>query len=198
MTLLLITAPATEPITATEAKLQAKIEHSVDDDLLTILISSARKAAEHLTGRAFITQTWERVLDEFPSSSKRGVGGAIELGKPTVLSVVSVKYIDVDGVEQTMAPSAYRLDSVCLPGWVVPAIDTDWPDTQAEAINAVRVRFTCGYGNAAAVPANVKQWMLLQIATAYRNREAFSTGISVADLPNRWVDGLLDSERTFL
>lgn len=190
MSLKLITAPATEPVTLVEAKAQCKVEHSVDDALLALFIQGAREAAEHLTGRAFITQTWELVLDAFPTCE-------IELPKPTVQSIVSLKYLDGAGIEQTIASANYTLDADKLPGWVLPAVGATWPGTQAAA-NTVRVRFTAGYGAGAAVPATLKQWMLLQIGAAYRNREAFQAGITVAELPNRWVDGLLDRERTYL
>lgn len=189
MALALITAPATEPVSLTEAKAQCKVEHSTDDALLAILIQGARESAEQLTRRALITQTWEQRLDEFPSLG-------IELPMPSVLSIVSVKYTDVDGAEQTIDSANYALDAATSPGWVLPAVDYEWPATEASA-NAVRVRFTAGYGAASAVPAAIKQWMLLQIGAAYRNREAFSAGISLAELPNRFVDALLDRERAY-
>lgn len=189
MPLALINAPASEPLTLAEAKAQCKVEHTDDDALFNIFIQSAREAAEHITGRAFITQTWEQRLDEFPSAE-------IELPKPKLLSIVSVKYIDVAGVEQTIDSANYTFDPT-LPGWLLPDVDYTWPATEASA-NAVRVRFTAGYGAAAAVPASVKQWMLLQLATAYRNRESFVAGITATELPNRFVDHLLDRERTYL
>jgi uncharacterized phiE125 gp8 family phage protein len=190
MTLKLITAPASEPVSLDEAKAQCKVEHSADDALFAVLIQSARETAEHITGRAFVSQTWEQVLDAFPVAE-------IELPKPRAISIVSVKYLDVDGNEQTIDSADYALDPDNSPGWLLPAVGFTWPATQAAA-NTVRVRFTAGYGNAAAVPAGIKQWMLLQIAAAYRNREAFAAGITVAELPNRFVDALLDRERTYL
>ena len=69
MTLKLITAPAAEPVLLADAKLHLRVDHIADDDLITSLITAAREAAEHLTGRALITQTWERVLGAFPSSA---------------------------------------------------------------------------------------------------------------------------------
>jgi uncharacterized phiE125 gp8 family phage protein len=77
MTLKLITDATTEPLTLTQAKRHLKVEHSVDDDDITDAIVTARKKAEHITGRSLTTQTWERVLDAFPESE-------IELGVPTL------------------------------------------------------------------------------------------------------------------
>jgi uncharacterized phiE125 gp8 family phage protein len=191
MPLALITPPAVEPISLVEAKLHARVDDSDRDTLITVFIKSAREAAEHELGRALITQTWRLTLDEFPCAE-------IELPKPKVLSITSVGYVDADGVDQVVSSANYTLDSAQLPGWVLPAENFDWPATRAIA-NAVRVDFTAGYGPAATdVPASVRQWMLLQIGAAVKQAEAFASGFTVAELPNRWVDGLLDRERTYL
>lgn len=191
MPLALITPPAIEPISLVEAKLHARVDDSDRDTLIGVFIKSAREAAEHELGRALITQTWRLTLDEFPCAE-------IELPKPKVLSIVSVGYVDADGLDQTVNSANYTLDSAQLPGWVLPAEDYSWPATR-DIANAVRVDFTAGYGPAATdVPASVRQWMLLQIGAAVKQAEAFASGFTVAELPNRWVDGLLDRERTYL
>ncbi len=189
MSLDLITGPSVEPVSLADAKVQCHVEHDAEDTLIGALIVAARRMAEHQTQRALITQTWELTLDAFPDAE-------IRLDKPKVLSIVSVKYLDAAGVLQTLDPAAYALDATTKPGFVMPV--SSWPSTYAGA-NAVRVRFTAGYGPAASdVPADVVAWIQMQIATLYRNREAFAVGYSVADLPNRFVDGLLDAERVYL
>lgn len=190
MTLKLITAPASEPISLAEAKLHCKVDGDEDDALLTALIQAAREEAEHEVGRPLITQTWEKVLDEFPF-------GEIYLGKPNVLSVTSIKYYDEAQIEQTMPSSSYSLDAEndadC---WLLPAINTEWPAT-LDTANAVRVRFTCGYGSASNVPATIKAWMLVRIATLYKHREEFVSGVSVTKLPEQFTDRLLDRFRVY-
>lgn len=168
MPLTLITAPSVEPVTLAEAKLQCRVDADLtaDDARIGVLISAVREQAEHEIGGALVTQTWERTLDAFPVS-----GGAIELGMPPVQSLVSVKYLDAAGTEQTLAPSAYTLDAVAAPGWVLPAAGTDWP-AAGDYANAVRVRFVAGFGAASSVPAAVKAWMLLHIAEWYAQLEA--------------------------
>jgi hypothetical protein len=65
-------------------------------------------------------------------------------------------------------------------------------------VNAVRVRFLCGYGDtAAAVPENARLWILMQVGAAYKHRESVATGVSVAELPNRFHDALLDPLRVW-
>jgi hypothetical protein len=76
-----------------------------------------------------------------------------------------------------------------------------WPSTSSEP-GSVRVTYKSGYGQGdeeeqqAAVPASIRHWMLLRIATAYVHRQELMQGTAqVADLPGRWVDSLLDRER---
>ena len=66
MRLKLITPPAVEPITATEAKLHARIDISDDNSLVGDLITTAREYCEGVNGHAFITQTWELVSGRVP------------------------------------------------------------------------------------------------------------------------------------
>lgn len=183
----LITAPTVEPIDAATLKLWCRIDGTDEDALLTSLfIPAARQACENATGRALITQTWEAVLDGWPAAS------AIELLRAPVLAITSIKYIDTAGVEQTLDSADYALDKDSEPGWLLPAYDTDWPEARDTA-NAIRVRYTAGYGAAAtAVPEPLRMWIALHAAAAYMAREA------VSDKPlslNPALDGLLDPYR---
>lgn len=189
MTLTLITAPAAEPVTLAEAKLQRKVEHTVDDAWFTgTAIPAARRLAEHKLGRALIEQTWELTLDSFPADW-------IDLQKTPVSAIVSVIYLDSEQVEQTLSDALYELAPDQR--WLRPVIGESWPSAYSGA-DTVRVQFTAGYGaDGAAVPAEIREWMLMHIATAHKNREFFAAGISVAELPNRFVDGLLDAQRDY-
>ena len=81
-------------------------------------------------------------------------------------------------------------------GWVLPVQGTSWPAT-LDTTNAVRVRFICGYGSAAAVPAGIKSWMKLRIGTLYKVREEVVAGLSVAEVPGGFVDSLLDPFKVY-
>jgi uncharacterized phiE125 gp8 family phage protein len=190
MTLIKITEPTVEPLTAAEVRDHLHIDDSVADEDFAGWIAAARQEAEHLTGRALITQTWERVLHAFPV-------GRIPLGMPPVVSITSVKYIDTAGVEQTLSASAYTLDEVSDPGWLYPSVAyPTWPSTQADRPNAVRVRFTCGYGAASsAVPAPIRHWMKLRIGTMEKLRDGVVIGVSATEVSNQYIDRLLDRYR---
>jgi len=191
MSLTLTTAPAIEPVSLALAKTHCRIDGTEFDTLLPIWISAARRRAEHELGRALITQTWELALDEFPVAD-------IELPMPGVLSIVSVKYLDSTGVEQTVDSADYALDAATTPGWVLLASGASWPSTYAGA-NSVKVRFTAGFGPAASdAHEDVVAWMLMQIGAMHRHASAVATGVSVTELPGRFVDGLLDRARVYL
>lgn len=183
----LITAPAAEPVTLTEAKLHARVDHAADDTLITALIAAARQEVEHVTGRALITQTWEMVLPEFADSMDLDLG--------PVASITSVKYLDSNGAEQTLASTVYDLIDEALPPRLVLKTGQSWPATYA-ADDAVRIRFVAGYGaDGTSVPAAIRAWMWVRISSLYAQREAFITGTSVSDPPGRFLDGLLDPYR---
>ena len=188
MALIRIAAPASEPLDLATAKLHCRVDGTDEDALITALIVAAREQAEHETGRALITQTWELVLDAFPE--------AFVLRKSPVQSVTSLKYLDsATGAEQTLDPADYLLDKDSEPGYVVPAYGKAWPYSR-EVPNAVRVRYVCGYGLAVAVPQAIKQWMLLAIGTMYENRATSGAG-QVYNIPDRFWSGLLDPYRLY-
>lgn len=178
------TDAATEPVTTAEAKAHLRVTTSTDDTLIDSLVKAARQMAENELGRALITQTWTRTLDEFPD--------AIRLYYPPIISVTSLKYYDTAGVQQTLDPSLYSVDLKSEPGYVVPAYNTCWPATLC-TINAVECVYTAGYGAAAAVPQSIKNWMLLQVGHLYENREASMPGITITPMP--FIGGLLDQYR---
>lgn len=188
MTLRKISEPAAEPVLLADAKLQCSIDGNDLDAIVADKIASARDECEHELERALITQTWERVLDEFPVSE-------IALGMPPVQSIVSVRYIDLNGQAQTLDPSQYVLDSDTLPGFVLPADGVTWPATK-DAAGAVRVRFVCGYGDThAAIPRAIREWLLVRVASMVQFRSEHIVGTIVTALPNRHVDRLLDRYR---
>lgn len=188
MMLKLKTGPSLEPVSSTEAKLFLKVDDATDDTLIAALITAARKQAEEYTGRAFITQTWEMFIDgvgvalppelmdayeemfrtEYVPPSLR----AIELPRPPLQSVSSVKCYDDDDTESTWAASNYRVDTYSEPGRIVLAASGEWP-TDLRAQQSILVTFISGYGATAAdVPEDIKAAMKLMMAHWYEHRES--------------------------
>lgn len=174
MALKLITPPAEEPVTLTQAREHLRATSTEEDAKILALIMAAREHVEDYTRRRLITQTWELVLDEFPRE--------LELPSPPLQSVTSIKYLDESDVEQTLGTSSYQVDADSEPGRVVLAPNAEWPDL-SEKINAVRIRFVCGYGGAAAVPWAIRAAMLLIIGHLFEQREQVNVGNLVTEMP---------------
>ncbi len=192
MALKLITAPATEPVTSTEAKSHLRVDTTADDTLIGTLITAARQHVEAHLRRALITQTWELVTDAFP------VGDVLRLPLPPLVSVTSIKYTDEDGAESTFSSGLYVVDTDSTKGRVVLKNGEAWPSVTLAAANGVRVRYVAGYGEASAVPRPIRQAILLLIGTMYENRESVlvAQGVTVAQL-TFGVDALLMPYRIF-
>lgn len=174
-----VISTATEPVSVAEAKVRLRIDGDDEDDDLALMLSAARSMCEQRTGRAVAESVYELRIDAFPA-------GEIRLMWAPITAVESIAYIDADGAEQTLSPTLYALDGHSEPGWILAANGTDWPETY-DAANAVTVRYTAGYG--AECPAELKQWILLQVGHWYRNREA-ATERQLMVTP--FADGLLD------
>ena len=187
MSLRLVTAPTTYPVTLAEAKAHLRVDSTDEDTLITAMITAATETAEQITGRAIMTQTWELTLDGFPSE--------FELTRVPVASVTSVKYLDMDGVQQTLSNALYLVRTADDFGFakVAPAYNTEWPLAQ-DSFDSVAVRFVAGYANAAAVPESIKAWVKLTVSAMYENREAeaYSSRAVSTTVKMSFVDGLLD------
>lgn len=179
MALKLITAPAAEPVSASEAKSHLRVDTTADDTYVGTLITVARQNVESHLRRALISQTWEVVLDAFPA-------GVIRLPKPPLASVTSIKYTDDEGNESTYSSDNYVVDSDTEPGRVVLKSGQTWPAVTLAAANGVRVRYVAGYGAAGSnVPQAIRQAILLVIGSLYENREdvLVAQGVSIGVLP---------------
>ncbi|MCE3262621.1 MAG: hypothetical protein K0R43_1700 [Pseudoduganella sp.] len=184
MTTRLITPPATPALSLADAKDALKIDTSDQDAQVEAWVAGITAHAEHLTGRAFVTQTWRVTLDAFPD--------AIELAHPPISAVSSVKFIDTNGVLQTLDPQDYVLDKESEPGYVVPAPEKSWPST-ASQINAVKVEYTCGYGVDTDIPESIRLYLIAKL------REQYDPAIKAdkGTVQSSFLDRLLDRETVF-
>lgn len=165
MGLTLITPPEDEPLTLIEVKQHLGVEHDEQDTLIGLYLAAARQwidGPSWLGGRTLMPQTWELVLDAFPTHE-------IALPLTPVQSITSITYDDADGNSMLVDGDEYYLDKDSNPAWLVPLTD-GWPTT-LDAVNAVRIRFVAGYADAAAVPAPIKAALLLLVGHLFSNRE---------------------------
>ena len=162
------------------------------EPLLAMFIEAARQSAELQLHRYLCTQTVDAYFDEYPENDTFAL--------PPLQSVTSFKYIDTDGVEQTLAANQYEVDNTQGFAEIYPAYDVTWPTTRDKR-NAIVIRFVAGYGAAADVPACIKDWMLFQINSMWETRTQFTISFGRAALSqipnNEFIDRKLDPERVW-
>jgi uncharacterized phiE125 gp8 family phage protein len=177
MLLQVATGPASEPLTDTEAIYHLKSQGLTFDADETAELQSLLKAAitmaENFTRRKFITQELVGYVDDWIVNMTLGVG--------PVTAIASVKYIDTAGAEQTLATTEYKTDIISQNPRIY--LHGTLPDLQDDAFNRVRVYFSAGYANAAAVPEDIKSAIKLILGHLWENRQDVVLGTQVNKLP---------------
>jgi uncharacterized phiE125 gp8 family phage protein len=198
----LITPPATEPVTLTQLKSHAKIFTTQDDTYIsTVIIPGARQAIEDELRKVLITQTWLLKRDGFPGFDPKYESQGyptILIPKPPFQKINYFTYVDVAGVTQTLTQTAadgtttlnnfygYQLDpgSETQPARLLPPWARPWPPARRLPM-AVQIEFDCGYGPSndspsvwisGGIPAAIISAILLEGAHLYYNREAIVVG----------------------
>lgn len=166
-----VTGPSREPLSIEDAKEHLRIDQHDEDVWLLDAIKATRMRAEGMMGRALVTQTLEVALSGWPG------GRVIELPRPPLVSVTSVKYFDAADVEYTLAAGNYIVDTRTTPGRIVLKSTASWPGTALREVNGVIIRYVAGYGEAAEdVPAEVRAAMKLWLGELYEVRENSAAG----------------------
>lgn len=161
-TLRLITPPTVEPVSVETVKLFLRVDGTEEDTLIMSLATGARETGEGLARRAFITQTLEMVINDWPPKF------VLALMRPPLQNVVSVKYYDKNNVEATWTD--YTVNARSEPGRIH---FNSTPGTTLSESGGIVVRYVAGYGNSANdVPQQIKDAILALTAYRYENRES--------------------------
>lgn len=197
-----IVSAAYFPVTLAEAKAHVHVDHGDEDALISSLIVAATEYCEKVTERSFCESTYRLTLDRFPCGLVHDYASAsingwdIRLPKANLISLDSIKYDDIDGVEQTLSASVYRVEADETPARVTLAYLGEWPDVRDHS-GAVRIVYKAGYATGtelqqqAAVPQAIKQAIKLLVGHWFENREAYVTG-TVATKFDLAVEAILD------
>lgn len=177
------TPPATEPITLAEAKAQLRVESDFTDDdtWITTAITVVREQVEALTNRALISQSLELAISEFDD--------VMQLPKPPFISLTSIQYYDEDDALQTLASTVYTVNDFVEPAEIALAYEQTWPAVY-DRPDAIRIAFSTGYANAAAVPASIKQAMLMLLTDLYDNRSSSTSNFNTVRV--NWTPAILN------
>jgi uncharacterized phiE125 gp8 family phage protein len=188
MPLILITPPAIEPVSLADVKAHLRLDTNNDDLLLSALIATSRQQIEAALDLALIHQTWSLTLDAWPSSRR------IDVPLAPVSALTAVRTFDTDGIASPLPLASFQLDRASTP----PRIHCKAALTIAtplRALAAIELTFIAGFGaTASAVPAPIRQALLLLVAHWYDNRSAGDASISVQAIPDA-VSALLQPYR---
>ena len=167
--------PALEPVLVADLKRHSVVPFDDDNDYLKALISVARQQVENDTGRALINQIWRQQMECF--------GGEITLQKSPASSVPSIKYIDTDGVEQTLPQAGYTFGQRYGEGRICPSYGNSWPEVRS-GLGAVTIEFVAGWGaDPESVPMPLRQAIMIMAEHLYENRGLAITGTIVSRMP---------------
>ncbi len=160
---------ANEPVTLEQAKRQPplRVDHALDDDLITDLIFQAREEAEWYSMRTLrLSVSREETFSTWPDK-------CIRFDHPPLIAVDAVKYFDADNAEQTLAGSNYLVQTPTeargVLTWssdptVVLPDHYDRPD-------AIKVEYRTGYQTADEVPEVAKGAILMLVSALYDPEE---------------------------
>jgi uncharacterized phiE125 gp8 family phage protein len=207
--------PAAEPVSLAVAKNFCRVEITDDDLLISVLITAAREACEMFCSRSFAVKSYLQTMDSFPYYTDTMISQAayppsyyslpmysttlwnysqmIKLYYPPAVEVQGIDYTDPNGDNLTLNQDEdFLLDNTSEPARIFPMPGATWPPC-LYVPNAVRIRFTAGFGSTAVDPAPVDgeitqgagsqpmpgrvQVAILQlVAHWYENREAAMAG----------------------
>lgn len=174
------TPPAARAVTVADLRARLRIDgddgDADEDALLADLIRTAEAQVDGPDGLgiALMAQTWTLTLDAFPAE--------IVLPGWPVTAVAAVRYLDTDGVEQTLDPATYRLVGGADPVRLVLQPSKRWPSVLAGR-GVVMVDYTLGQADVADLDPGLVTALCLMAGHWYENREAVVIGQAATELP---------------
>ena len=199
--LVLKTAPVDEPVSRTDALLYLRqVSGTPDDALVDDLIAMATDQIENITEYQFQDATYIQYFDGWPKYqliNSNTTDRIICLDKPPLQSVTSIKYIDADGNEQTVASSNYNVRNNKSTESIIEW-DSDYtlPTLTDNRIDSVYVEYVCGWeswqSGVPGVPTWATQAIKLLVNEIYEHRLFQQEGNITGSLQqNSWAMQLM-------
>ena len=197
---LLLSRSAVPFMSPQEAAEHCRVTDEGEFGLLASLVEVAVDMVEDYTGLALTSNKYRWVSPVWPTdmfdrcpwyATRPAFAGMIVLPRTPLLSVEAVRYYDAQGVQQTVSPTLYSVDTFNTPGAVILGSDFTRPELPAKyRADAVSIDFTAGLDTS---PARARQAVKILASHLYDNQGAISFS-NPADLPHS-LKSLLHSLR---
>ena len=132
-----VISPLGQPLHLDAAKAHLRVDGTDDDDNIKALIASATQAAEAKTHHQLLHARFTHTQDCFTRS--------IRLPHAPVVNVVSVQYLGMDGLVDTVDPADYIVN-YGTPATITPVFGTVWPIAMPQE-SSVFVTYEAGYAS---------------------------------------------------
>jgi uncharacterized phiE125 gp8 family phage protein len=166
----LSTAATSTPVTYEEVVNHLRVDADDEEELIRGLIDAATAYFDGyygVLGRALVTQTWVQKYD--------GWDAKMHLPVFPVASVSTVSYLNSAGTPTTVTATDYAVYTSECGDYVEFDQAFTYPTTSVESGPKITITYVAGVA-ASAVPAAIKQAMLLLIAHWFAQRETVNVG----------------------
>ena len=175
MSPILLTPPASEPVSLADAKAWLRIDTIAEDDAISALIVAARLTAENFTRRKLLNQSWRLVLDAWPQDN------ILRLKLAPFQSVLAARVYDINNIAQPLAPALWTLDANPE---AARLLFTTNPPAPGRPIAGIEIDVSLGYGpTPTSVPEPVRQAIRMLVARWYENRGDVPGDAGAAHIP---------------
>lgn len=164
MNLKVVVRPQTEPVSLDEMKSYLRIFDNSFDTVLMSLIKTARIEAEKYISRAIMKQTIELSFDKLQN-------GVIELPRPPLLNLLSVKLYDENDVEYSVTLTDLLIDAISEPARFTLKANKSYPLANLREIGAFKIRYEAGASTTEDVNNEIKDAIKFHVAFRYENPE---------------------------
>lgn len=157
--------PAELPVTLAEVKAYLRVTNSAEDGIITGLIQAVVNELESYARRFFVSRT---VLGEYDRLewSKFEPFSFVELRRAPLGAVTSVSVIEGSGTTDVTADTELK-DTA---GYARVLFPETLPTPKDNEPRPLQVVFTAGYGDATAVPEEIKTAIKMGVNFYFRNR----------------------------
>ncbi len=169
-------------VTLLEAKAHLRVLESYDDAYIQNIIDVAQAQAEEITSRYL-----EETATVFYLTEAKGI---FELPKSPLIAVDSIEYYSENSSQyETLSAAYFLVNDKREPAQI--KLNANF-NLNIGTFHPLKVSYRAGY---VTLPAPLRQWILMRIATMYENREEIVIGTITSDLNSDYNDFLISKYR---